>query len=68
MIVKDFEVVPVLTKAFCSECNREMKRVNSSVGFPSEPTKYTYECADCGITETSKDFYPTINFKEVNND
>lgn len=68
MIVKDFEVVPVLTKAFCSECGSEMKRVNNTIGFPSEPVKYVYECTGCDVTETSKDFYPTINFKEVNND
>lgn len=66
MITKEFEVVPVLTKAYCDECSGELKYSGGTS--ISDPTEFPHICIECGATESLKDVYPTINFKEVTND
>ena len=65
MIIKEFEVVPVLTKAYCDECGGELKYSGSTL--MSNPPKFPHECVECSATESLADIYPTINFKEVTN-
>lgn len=63
MKIKDFEAVPVLTKAFCDECNVEVKMQQNVLMV--HPAKYMYKCPQCGIEYTSTEHYPKLNFKEV---
>ena len=66
MITKEFEVVPVLTKVYCDECGGELKYSGKTL--TSSPPKFQHTCVECAATESLKDVYPTINFKEVTND
>lgn len=62
MIVNKAEAKTYICRAFCEECQEEMKEHNFML--MSSPPKYTYICPKCKKEETSTICYPQMKYSE----
>lgn len=65
-IVKQFNVRPVLSRAYCPDCDVELEK--SSVALLSNSPQFQYFCPQCGYGFTSFEQYPKIDYVEVEED
>jgi len=59
---KDVRVNPVKVKAWCEDCDTEMKYTGSEC----TPNMYEHRCPECGKELCLRAKYPKIEYREIN--
>lgn len=67
MHTKEFEIKPVMIKAYCDECNSELQHTYTDTSKHGDVT-HLHVCPDCGYAESLEEIYPLITFKETNSE
>ena len=62
-IIKKLAVRPVLHKAYCPDCDKELER--SPVVLTTYPAQYQYFCPECDYGYTAFEQYPKIDWEEI---
>lgn len=65
--VKQFDVRPVMNRAYCPDCDVELER-EDNLAVSTFPPTYYYFCPKCGYGYQSRIAYPTVDFVSIDDD